>query len=137
MDDFMEDIPLGSNPDTEDSADSDWELLDKNKGPPSPSSDDEYRSQAFTGSRPSEHDHEDSDAEEDEEYSARVRGELAPKKKKGGYDSRIEQILYENPELPILITDAGKSLESGGKYIVYTIRTGVSYGLQPRNSAWC
>lgn len=50
--------------------------------------------------------------------------QLAPRRKPGGYDSRIEQILYENPELPILITDAGKSLESGGRYIVYTIRTG-------------
>lgn len=27
--------------------------------------------------------------------------------------------------MPIVITDAGKSLESGGRYIVYTIRTGV------------
>ena len=45
----------------------------------------------------------------------------------GGYDSRIEQILYENPDLPILIVDAGKSVESGGKYIVYTIRTGVCW----------
>lgn len=58
-------------------------------------------------------------------------GEIQGKKqsikpKQGGYDSRIEQILYENPDLPILITDAGKSSESGGKYIVYTIRTGVS-----------
>lgn len=49
--------------------------------------------------------------------------------KPGGYDSRIQQILYENPELPILITDAGKSLESGGKFIVYTIRTGASLGI--------
>ena len=122
----MEDIPLGSNSDIEQNADPDWDFLDKNKGPPSPSSDDGYRSQDFTSSRPTDYDHEDSDAEEDEEYSARVRGELVPKKK-SGYDSRIEQILYENPELPILITDAGKSLESGGKYIVYTIRTGVSY----------
>jgi hypothetical protein len=48
-----------------------------------------------------------------------------PKRKPGGYDSRIEQVLYENPEMSILITDAGKSLESGGRYIVYTIRTGV------------
>lgn len=48
-----------------------------------------------------------------------------PRRKPGGYDSRIEQILYENAELPIVITDAGKSTESGGKYIVYTIRTGV------------
>lgn len=51
--------------------------------------------------------------------------EAAPKRKPGGYSSRIEQILYENPDLSILITDAGKSLESGGRYIVYTIRTGV------------
>ncbi|QGI79279.1 hypothetical protein CEK25_006008 [Fusarium fujikuroi] len=47
-----------------------------------------------------------------------------PKRKPGGYDSRIEQILYENPKLSIVITDAGKSLESGGRYIVYTIKTG-------------
>lgn len=66
-----------------------------------------------------------SGAESDEEYASHLRGELVPGKKKGGYDSRIEQILYENPQQPILITDAGKSSESGGKYIVYTIRTGV------------
>lgn len=52
-------------------------------------------------------------------------GAPAPKRKPGGYDSRIEQILYENPQMAISITDAGKSLESGGRYIVYTIRTGV------------
>ena len=45
--------------------------------------------------------------------------------KKGGYDSRIQQILYENPDLHILITQAGKNAESGGSYIAYTIRTGV------------
>jgi sorting nexin-41/42 len=43
--------------------------------------------------------------------------------KKGAYDSRIQQILYENPELEIIIADAGKS--SDGGYIVYKIRTGV------------
>src|SRR5436305_13419727 len=68
-----------------------------------------------------------SEAESDEEYTAHLRGEIVPGKKKGGYDSRIEQILYENPQLPILITDAGKSSESGGKYIVYTIRTGACH----------
>ncbi|CAI4219215.1 unnamed protein product [Parascedosporium putredinis] len=62
-------------------------------------------------------------AESDEEDAARDLGEMAPRRKPGGYDSRIEQILYENPELPILITDAGKSPDSGGRYIVYTIRT--------------
>ena len=41
------------------------------------------------------------------------------------YDSRIEQILCENEDLQIIITDAGKNHESGGSYIAYTIRTGV------------
>lgn len=45
--------------------------------------------------------------------------------RKSVYDSRIEQILYENPEMPILITDAGKNHEGGGSFIVYTIRTAV------------
>lgn len=61
------------------------------------------------------------ESDEDDE----VQAQMVPRRKPGGYDSRIEQILYENPQLPILITDAGKSLESGGRYIVYTIRTGV------------
>lgn len=64
-----------------------------------------------------------SDEESDDDASG-ARGELQPRRKPGGYDSRIEQILYENPETPILITDAGKSLENSGRYIVYTIRTG-------------
>lgn len=59
-------------------------------------------------------------SDEDEEYVEQKRPQ-----KKGGYDSRIEQILYENEDLQILITDAGKSHESGGSYIAYTIRTGV------------
>ncbi|KAG9246945.1 hypothetical protein BJ878DRAFT_494900 [Calycina marina] len=58
----------------------------------------------------------------EENYGASLK--VAPKRKKGGYDSRIEQILYENPDLPILIIDAGKSAEHGGKHIVYNIRTG-------------
>lgn len=45
--------------------------------------------------------------------------------RKNVYDSRVEQILYENLDLPILITDAGKNHEGGGSFIVYTIRTGV------------
>lgn len=44
--------------------------------------------------------------------------------KDGGYDSRIEQILYENPQLEIQIVYAGKNTEGGGGYITYTIRTG-------------
>lgn len=61
-------------------------------------------------------------SDDDEEYISQSR---KISRKKGGYDSRIEQILYENPETPIVITDAGKSNESGGGFIVYTIRTGV------------
>ncbi|KAK9324070.1 hypothetical protein V1517DRAFT_318661 [Lipomyces orientalis] len=42
-----------------------------------------------------------------------------------GFSSRIEQLLIGNPDLEILIVDAGKNLEgSGGGYIAYTIRTG-------------
>jgi len=100
--------------------DADWEQLDQDfpviHTPP------EAREASSTevehGTRK---DYESDDS--DEEYGETVQS--APKRKKGGYDSRIEQILYENPELPILIVDAGKSIESGGKYIVYTIRTGV------------
>ena len=44
--------------------------------------------------------------------------------KEGGYDSRIEQILYENPDLEIQIVHAGKNTEGGGGWITYTIRTG-------------
>ncbi|KAF2003119.1 hypothetical protein P154DRAFT_487503 [Amniculicola lignicola CBS 123094] len=53
--------------------------------------------------------------------------QVAPKK--GGYDSRVEQWLYENPGSTILITYAGKNLEGGGGYIAYTINTG---GLEVR-----
>ena len=59
-------------------------------------------------------------SDDDEDYIQQRRPQ-----KKGGYDSRIEQILYENDDLQIMITDAGKSQESGGSYIAYTIRTGV------------
>ncbi|KAL3485551.1 hypothetical protein BJX62DRAFT_247444 [Aspergillus germanicus] len=56
------------------------------------------------------------------EYNAQQTG--AGYTRKSVYDSRIEQLLYENPEMPILITDAGKNHEGGGSFIVYTIRTG-------------
>ncbi|KAK1828427.1 mRNA capping enzyme alpha subunit-like protein [Podospora conica] len=65
-----------------------------------------------------------SDDESGPEADSHAHGELIPRRKPGGYDSRVEQMLYENPEQPILITDAGKSTESSGRYIVYTIRTG-------------
>lgn len=49
-----------------------------------------------------------------------------PVPKKDSYESRIERLLYEHPNLQISITNAGKNLEGGGNYIVYTIRTYVS-----------
>lgn len=67
-------------------------------------------------SRPS-HDLDEEDLDEDQSKAHAVEP------RKGGYDSRIEQILYEHPDLDIQIVQAGK--ESGGGYITYTIRTGV------------
>lgn len=81
--------------------------------PPTPSSTGDEAPPLITHESTDEH----TDDEEDD------RGELVPRRKPGGYDSRVEQMLYENPELPILIVDAGKSSESG-RYIVYTIKTG-------------
>ncbi|EQK97634.1 hypothetical protein G6O67_007338 [Ophiocordyceps sinensis] len=61
---------------------------------------------------------------DDSDREAFATDDGPPRRKPGGYNSRIEQMLDENPDMPIMITDAGKSLESGGRYIVYTIRTG-------------
>ncbi len=108
----FETIPLdsSSSSSSDEDADSDWvTVLD----PTTPSS---------TGDEAARRESTDADSDEDED--ARSQGELVPRTKPGGYDSRVEQMLYENPELPILITDAGKSQESG-RYIVYTIKTGV------------
>jgi hypothetical protein len=108
----FETIPLTP---PEDPADHEWEVIDpRYDAPNTPSS---------TGDEAPRR-HESTDGESDEEENARSQGELVPRTKPGGYDSRVEQMLYENPELPILITDAGKSTESG-RYIVYTIKTGV------------
>ena len=60
-------------------------------------------------------------SEEEDDYAKGQGSGYQPKK--GGYDSRIQQILYENPEMEIIITEAGKSPD--GSYIVYRIRTGV------------
>ena len=76
--------------------------------------------------------HDDSDSEED--YRSEALENSRPGPKPGGYGGRIEQILYENPNLPILITDAGKGTD-GSKYIVYTIRTGVCWMRTPERCA--
>ncbi|OAX82406.1 sorting nexin-41, partial [Emergomyces africanus] len=67
---------------------------------------------------------DDADQEYESGNYAHAQDDQSYPRKKGGYQSRIEQTLYEHPELPILITHAGKNHESGGSFIVYTIRTG-------------
>lgn len=109
---MFEDIPLDSSSDEDDDTDSDWEYVD----PQYNTSEDNNQSNYHAHATVSEGDESEDD----------TQAQLVPRVKPGGYDSRVEQILYEKPELPILITDAGKSMESGGRYIVYTIRTGVS-----------
>jgi hypothetical protein len=107
-------VDLGLPINEPDETDTDWVEIDpRYEAPNTPSS---------TGDEAPRR--ESTDAESQEEDNARSQGELVPRPKPGGYDSRVEQMLYENPELPILITDAGKSTESG-RYIVYTIKTGV------------
>ncbi|KAK6349463.1 Sorting nexin, cytoplasm-to-vacuole targeting pathway/endosomal sorting [Orbilia brochopaga] len=66
-------------------------------------------------------DGENGEGEEDEDEEDYYGG----RRKKGGYSSRVEQILWETKELEIYIVDAGKNVDgSGGNFIVYTIRTG-------------
>lgn len=49
--------------------------------------------------------------------------------KKGGYESRVEQYLYEHPSVPITISKAGRNPEGNGTYIVYTIKVKVGFFL--------
>ncbi|KAK6542862.1 Sorting nexin, cytoplasm-to-vacuole targeting pathway/endosomal sorting [Orbilia ellipsospora] len=106
-------------------------------GPPSPSADSSENDEVpdFTSKSrdPNEHNgHEapdtapgrtvnDTDTDIDEEEEDYYGG----RRKKGGYSSRVEQILWETKDLEIYIVDAGKNVDgSGGNFIVYTIRTG-------------
>ena len=68
-------------------------------------------------------DNENDDDNDNDNDDSLATDRIAPKK--GGYDSRVEQWLYENPDTPILITHAGKNVEGGGNWITYTIATGV------------
>lgn len=68
-----------------------------------------------------------SDNDEDDEPPATQQS--AQPRKQDGYDSRIQQLLFEDPSLEIIISDAAKD-NGGGGFIVYTIRTGVS--MDPR-----
>ncbi|GAB7360104.1 hypothetical protein MBLNU230_g7868t1 [Neophaeotheca triangularis] len=86
--------------------------------PATPPSDQETleTGPAFAQTRPS-------DLSDEELDDDRARGpKIEPKK--GGYDSRIEQMLYEFPDQDIHIVHAGKNTEGGGSHIAYAIRTG-------------
>jgi hypothetical protein len=113
----MEDVSLSSGLDYADDAD-EWLAVGYDVPHTPSTTSDEGNTRPSTA-------REASDPESDEDDDAHAHGELVPRRKPGGYDSRVEQMLYENPELPILIIEAGKSAENGGRYIVYTIKTGV------------
>lgn len=114
---LMEDVPLRDYEDP----DSDWQAVGHDLHDPSDLNSytippDVAQSEGYQ--------HEDTDSDED--YRSEALENSRPGPKPGGYAGRIEQILYENPNLPILITDAGKGSD-GTKHIVYTIRTGVCF----------
>ncbi|KAI2224728.1 hypothetical protein LOZ12_005579 [Ophidiomyces ophidiicola] len=73
-------------------------------------------------------DHEDDDDDKEPESAQPAAGGYAGTRshlrQQDAYESRMQQILSQNPEIPILITHAGKNHEGGGGFIVYTIRTG-------------
>lgn len=89
------------------------------QGPGTPQSDHVPDPSPEFLSKPSRDLDEETLAEEQQHEARKVEP------RKGGYDSRIEQILYEYPDMEIQIVHAGKNTESGGGYISYTIRTGV------------
>ena len=96
-------------------------VLDYHETSPPASSHDSSDPPEFI-SRP---EHIDEDEDEDESIGAAERHP----RRKDGYDSRIQQILYEDKNLEIIITDAAKD-HGGGGFIVYTIRTGVNIALR-------
>jgi len=47
--------------------------------------------------------------------------------KEGESCCRVDEILRKNPEMRIVITDAGKASDGGANFIAYTIEVGVDY----------
>jgi hypothetical protein len=60
----------------------------------------------------------------DVDYNEESPSTEEPAPKKGRYESRVEEWLYEQPASSILITYAGKNAEGGGGFIAYTINSG-------------
>lgn len=100
----------GSYSQQQDSASPNQHGLDSSPSPPS-----------YKSNRP-ELQSNPNDLSDDEEadYKVQQSGQLP---RKDGYDSRLQQMLWESPDLEILIVDARKS--SHGSFIEYRIRTGV------------
>jgi len=102
--------------------------------PASRDSDDDRGAHSFitrVNSTPSEHSRkpaDDSEDEDDERYRQMGREK--------GYSSRVEQLLLEDKNVPIVIADAGKNHEGSGGFIVYTICTGVRISSIACWSSW-
>jgi len=121
----MEEVPL-QDPFEEHKTDH-WEIVDASFDAPETPSTISDSNEPVAPAVQSREEHIEEDSDDDD--LVRERGQLVPQRKPGGYDSRIEQLLYEDPERPILIVEAGKSMEGGGRYIVYTIQTKVRCSL--------
>lgn len=103
-------------PDYDSDADVDWDRIDHTYA------DLHSPSAASPDLNAQSHGYDDGSDGSAEEYG----GSTTVQPRVDQYFSRIEQYLHDYPSQPILIVDGGKSAEGGGKYIVYTIRTGVS-----------
>lgn len=56
---------------------------------------------------------------------------MVSREKEGESCCKIDEILRKNPEMRIIITDAGKASDGGAHFIAYTIEVGV---LSPSSS---
>ncbi|KAL9058937.1 MAG: hypothetical protein Q9162_001495 [Coniocarpon cinnabarinum] len=85
--------------------------------PATPPSDDESQHSQAVADLPQDTNGENGG--NDEEALAAGSGQI---QKKNSYESRIERLLYEHPNLHIQITNAGKNMEGGGNYIDIEVR---------------
>jgi len=54
--------------------------------------------------------------------------------KEGESCCRVDEILRKNPEMRIVITDAGKASDGGANFIAYTIEVGVCHSMNTTNN---
>jgi hypothetical protein len=103
-----------------------WESVDQGfeSSPPSSAATRDDLTQLHTQPFGASDDERDDDSGSHPARATAAAVDAGRRRKPGAYHSRIEQMLYDHPELPILIIDAGKSVEGNGKFTAYTIRTG-------------